>query len=112
MRKPITTTSLLIVGLALFVSACSSHDKPSKPAAPPHAMQGQQLRDTMHQLAEQNAYLPAGKLPPDPESNRKFDPKVFDEAEKLASSLAQTAAKIPTSKGDNSLRGRACRVRG
>ena len=104
MRKSVINTSLVALGLALLMPACR-HDKSDSSGgnAPAHAKQGQKLRDTMHQLAEQTAYSPVSKLPPDPESDKKSDPKVFEEAEKLASQLAKTAATIPTSKRDRPL---------
>jgi cytochrome c556 len=100
----VINTSLLALGLALCVAACSGN-KPSSAGRvqPAHAAQGQHLRDTMHQLAERTAYSPVGKLPPDPESSKAVDPRVFDDAATLAASLAETAAKIPTSARDKRL---------
>jgi cytochrome c556 len=73
---------------------------PPPATAPAHAVQGEQLRDTMHRLAGHTMYSPTSKLPPDPESDKPVDPRVYEEAAEMAAGLAVTAAQITsTAKG-------------
>jgi cytochrome c556 len=105
-RKRYIITSSLVLALGFGAWACS-HQKSDSVSdgqqQPAHAAQGKHLRETMHQLAEKNAYSPTANLPPDPESDKKIAPKVFDDAAKFASGLAETASKITTSKRDKKL---------
>jgi cytochrome c556 len=106
-RKPLIAASSLVLGLALLLPACSHNqsDDSGGGEKPRHAAEGEQLRDTMRELAKQTNSSPADKLPPDPESakEKKLDPAVFEDAAKLASQLAKTAETIPTKKRDRAL---------
>jgi cytochrome c556 len=101
MFKALVLATAMTVSLALAGSCRQSADRrygkageaPGAGTQPRHA--GEDLRQTMHRLGEQMAYSPTGKLPPDPESEKPVDPRVFDEAAEQAAGVAKAAGQIP-----------------
>jgi hypothetical protein len=118
-RKPLIGASSFVLGLALLLPACShdQSDSSGNGEKPRHAVQGEQLRDTMREIAKHSDSSSAGKRPSETESKsdsksdskaekqaeKPLDPAVFEEAQQLASQLAKTAEMIPTTKRDHAL---------